>query len=115
MPKTVSKSRRKTSFMKIIVEGKFKGSVNNVATIDIYRPNSQPNPFNYSKTVNGNFKETITGLAEDTRYDIDFFIFTTGTCDIKISGDFKTSPITASFSEGGFTPGFPIRTTTAQS
>jgi hypothetical protein len=96
---------------KITIEGKFTGSVNNFVVLDVFRPNSLPNPYDFRKTYNGSFKETIKDLQPDTIYNIDFTGYTTGKFELKISGEFVLpNPITDSFENDSFSPGYAIRT-----
>lgn len=97
---------------KIVIEGKFTGSVNNLVVLDVFRPNALPNPYDFRKVYTADFKETLNDLQPDTTYNIDFSGFTTGSFDLKISGAFDPpNPITDSFSNASFSPGYVIHTT----
>lgn len=97
---------------KIIIEGKFTGSVNNFVIVDVFRPNSLPNPYDFRKTFTGSFKETLKDLQPDTGYNIDFSGFTTGNFKLKITGEFvDPNPIEETFQNDSFNPGYFIRTT----
>jgi hypothetical protein len=96
---------------KITIEGTFTGSVNKFVIVDVFRPNGFPDPYNFSKTYHGSFKETLKDLKPDTTYNIDISGFTTGEFDVKITGEFEgTNPITDHFVEGSFNPGYVIHT-----
>ncbi len=97
---------------KITIEGKFTGSDNNFVVLDVFRSNAEPFPYDFRKSYNGNFKETIKDLQPDLAYSIDFSGFTTGKFELKISGDFiPPNPITDSFEKDSFSPGYLIHTT----
>ena len=94
----------------ITIEGKFKGSINNHARVDLYRPN--PGGYDFSKSYDGDFKETLPDLKANTNYFIDITGFTFGDFDLKISGDFiGNQPITDHFHKTDFKPGYSITTT----
>ena len=100
-----------TAKKKIIIEGTFTGPVNNHVILDVFRPNSLPDPFDFRKIFNGSFKETINDLVAGRVYNIDFTGFTTTDFDLKISGEFDApNPITDSFHNTAFSPGFAIKT-----
>lgn len=95
----------------ITIEGKFTDSVNNSVTVEVYRPNSIPSPYDLLKRYNTDFTEAITDLEDDLKYHIDFNGYTTGNFELKISGEFTDpNPIEESFSGGAFTPGYRIHT-----
>jgi hypothetical protein len=96
---------------KIIIEGKFTGSVNNFVIVDVFRPNSLPNPYDFRKTFTASFKETLKDLQPDAGYNIDFSGFTTGNFTLKITGEFvDPNPIEDAFQNDSFNPGYFIRT-----
>ena len=96
---------------KIIIEGKFTGAVNNFVVLDLFRPNSQPSPYDFRKSYDKDFKETLKDLQPELIYNIDFTGFTTGKFSLKISGEFENSnPITDSFENDTFSPGYTILT-----
>jgi len=96
---------------KIAIEGKFTGSVNNFVVLDVFRPNSIPPPYDFRKTYEESFRETLSDLEPDTDYNIDFTGFTTGQFELRISGEFEApNPITDSFEDDTFSPGFIIHT-----
>lgn len=106
--KPKKKAKKKSS---ITIEGKFLGPVNNHVVLDVFRPNALPNPYNFSKSYNGNFKEVLKDLEPGLDYAIDFTGFTTTTFDLSISGDFiAPNPITDSFNNMAFSPGYAIKT-----
>ena len=93
----------------ITIEGKFKGSVNNYCRIDVYRTN--PHPYDFSKSYEGDFSETLSDLENNTSYFIDITGFTFTDFDLKISGDFVgINPITAHYHKTDFKPGYTITT-----
>src|SRR5689334_18623140 len=110
MAKAAKKKKAKKKST-VTIEGKFTGPVNNHVVLDVFRPNSLPNPYDFHKSYNGNFKEVLKDLEPGLQYAIDFSGFTTTTFDLSISGDFTgTNPITDSYSNTAFNPGFAITT-----
>jgi hypothetical protein len=96
----------------ITIEGKFTESINNSVSIEVFRPNALPYPYDFRKKYFGDFKEVLKDLQDNLIYNIDFSGFTTGTFTLKISGEF-TPPniINDTFTADTFSPGYVIQTT----
>jgi hypothetical protein len=95
----------------ITINGVFSGTPNDFVVLDVFRPNSLHHPYDFKKTYTRSFTETLSDLEPDTTYSIDFSGFTPGTFDLMISGDFVgRNPITDSFEDSSFTPGYVIHT-----
>ncbi len=95
----------------ITIKGDFSGKTNNFVIVDVFRPNSLPNPYDFRKTFEGDFEETLTDLLPDLIYNIDLTGFTTANFDVTISGDFiNPNPIEDSLNKA-FSPGYAIQTT----
>jgi len=96
---------------KITIEGKFTGPVNNFVVLEVFRPNALSNPYDFRKSYNDDFKETFKDLHPDTTYNVDLAGFTTTEFSLKISGEIEVpNPITSTFQETSFNPGFVIQT-----
>jgi hypothetical protein len=96
---------------KITIEGKFTGSINNSVDLVVLRPNSLPNPYDFSKNYKTDFIEILVDLQDNTTYNIDFTGFSTGTFDLTISGEFNPpNPIKDTLTEHTFSPGYVIHT-----
>ncbi|SDE99469.1 hypothetical protein SAMN05216464_111217 [Mucilaginibacter pineti] len=95
----------------ITIKGTFTGSVNKSVSVEVYRPNGLPNPYDFRKKYFDDFSENFVDLEDGAIYNIDFSGFTTGTFDLEISGEFSApNPITDSFSAQAFSPGYVIQT-----
>lgn len=95
----------------IIITGNFSNNGNNLVTVEIFRPNSLPNPYDFRKTYDRSFVETLNDLQEDTVYHIDFAGHTPGDFDIVIEGEFENpNPIVDGFKATGFNAGYTINT-----
>ncbi|QNA46047.1 hypothetical protein [Lacibacter sediminis] len=95
----------------ITIKGNFSGNVNNFVILDVFRPNSLQNHYDFRKTFERDFEETLTDLLPGLTYNIDFTGFTTANFEITISGDFDNpNPIEDSVSKA-FSPGYAIQTT----
>ena len=97
---------------KITIEGKFSGPVNKYVVLDVFRPNGSASPYDFKKTYNDSFKETLQDLDAGLTYNIDFSGYSADKFDLTISGEFENpNPITDSFDAGSFSPGYAIHTT----
>jgi len=105
------KAAKKKAKRKIVIKGTFSGPVNNHVILEVFRSNALPHPYDFRKTYDGSFKETLDDLEPRLVYTIDFTGFTTTQFDLEISGEFDPpNPITDSFQNTSFSPGYAIKT-----
>lgn len=95
----------------IIITGTFSSGGNNRVKVNVFRPSTLPNPYDFERTYNHSFVETLSDLVDDTNYDINLSGNTTSHFDIEIVGDFKDpNPIIDSFSTNSIIATYPIKT-----
>ena len=93
----------------ITITGKFSKQVNNYIRLDVYASN--PAPYDFSKSYDGDFSESISDLKDDSAYLIDFTGITFGDFDLEISGEIiSPNPIKGHFKKTDFKPGYAIKT-----
>jgi hypothetical protein len=101
-------TQKKLVSTKLTVKGTFSGAINNFARLDLYRSN--PDPYDFAKNYSATFVEVFTDLIPGDTYFLDLTGYTTGTFDLNIEGSIA-APITDSFTNTDFKPGYTIQIT----
>ncbi|HUR65997.1 MAG TPA: hypothetical protein VMZ03_06570 [Chitinophagaceae bacterium] len=102
---------RKTATKKLIIEGKFTGSLNNQVILEVFRSNSLAKPYDFRKTYTANFKETFKDLEPQLEYDIDITGHTVTGFTITMSGDIQApNPQKDTIASSSFSRGYTIKT-----
>jgi hypothetical protein len=100
---------------KITIKGKFTTkSANQSVSVEVYTPNSSSVKYDFKKKYGDDFTLTLNDLAPNHTYYIDLWGYTFGgTFTFTITGDFTppTPPITNTYTNTDFQPGYTINTT----